>query len=657
MSKAFVQIKGLDDLKREEESRQSEKSEEQYKASPSIVSHIHHAWTINRDAKWSVTQRLLNCLRARKGEYSADELQLIANSGGADAPYIKLTSTKSRAAESWLLDILLPAGEDYPFQVGHTPSPELPENLTKLAEEAAIRAAGSMFAQGMEVSPENIRNAMLHAKKQGQSLVNEIAAQAVAELEIKIKDRMAEGGWEKALKEFLNYFTTYPTAFLKGPYDKQERTLKWKNGKPVVEFVTKKAWRAVSPFDMYPSPYVFSIQEGDLIEHIRFTRKSLYDCMGMDGYSNEEILATLDEYDGKLLDGWLWEDYERRRLESGSATMWVTSDNTIDALHYWGDVQGKYIKEWGAEGLNDNAYYPVDAILIGNHVIRCVVNTDPLGERPYHCACWDAIPGSIWGNALPEQMEEQQKMVNAITRALATNLSIAAGPQVMINISRLAGGEDITGINPMKIWQYRDDPLGNTSGTVRPIDFFQPSINADQLVPVRNMFIAEADDVTNVPKYASGFSSDPAAKNATAMSMLMTNAAKGIRRALSNIDLYIIQPTVRQMANHELITNPTPAISGDIYVMAKGSVAILVKEQAQMRLQAFLRDTGQLLGPNAIDKLISENARMQGLDIDKELEADKQMRVQQQQALAASQQAAATEAAMAQQEQSASRVF
>src|SRR5688572_15285088 len=72
-----------------------------------LANHIRKVWERNRRAKMHVYERLLRCLRARKGEYSESELQQIAAMGGADPIYLKLTGTKSRAAASWIRDILL----------------------------------------------------------------------------------------------------------------------------------------------------------------------------------------------------------------------------------------------------------------------------------------------------------------------------------------------------------------------------------------------------------------------------------------------------------------------------------------------------------------------------------------------------------------------
>lgn len=92
----------------------------------------------------------------------------------------------------------------------------------------------------------------------------------------------------------------------------------------------------VSPYDVYPSPHASSPQDGDFIERVRLTRRSLYQAIGIPGYSEQNIRAVLDEYGRGGLHEWLWRDYERQVLEGRDSTMDRHDADTMDGLHYWG---------------------------------------------------------------------------------------------------------------------------------------------------------------------------------------------------------------------------------------------------------------------------------------------------------------------------------
>jgi hypothetical protein len=58
----------------------------------------------------------------------------------------------------------------------------------------------------------------------------------------------------------------------------------------------------------------------------------------------------------------------------------------FDALEFWGKVSGRMLREWGLdeEEVPDEAReYDANVWLIGNYVVKAVLNYDPLGEKPY----------------------------------------------------------------------------------------------------------------------------------------------------------------------------------------------------------------------------------------------------------------------------------
>ena len=150
VSKGLIVAKNIHDLEAEE-AAQSEEGQEYELQESRLASHIRNAWQKNTKHKHDIAMRMLNCLRARKGEYSDEELNRIIGSGGADPIYLKLTGTKSRAASSWIRDILLPSSGDWPFAIEPTPLQELPQevemSITASATESAMVASGEMTPQ------------------------------------------------------------------------------------------------------------------------------------------------------------------------------------------------------------------------------------------------------------------------------------------------------------------------------------------------------------------------------------------------------------------------------------------------------------------------------------------------------------------------------
>ncbi len=601
----------------------------------SLAGHLNKAWERNRRHRDGITDRLLDCTRARLGEYGVGQLAELNAQGGASPIYIKLTGTKCRAASAWIRDVMMPAGER---SYGLTPTaiPDLPTPLDNQIREQAKAEAISLMQMGILGSNvedvvgffENVRDKALKA-------MHGKAAEKSKRMEQKISDMMDEGDWDNALEEFIEDFVTYPTAYIKGPFIKKKRTLTWGDENqgfaPVVSDEILLGWKRVSPYDIYPAPYARNLQEGDFIEHIRFTKSQIFNLIGIPGYDEKSIRECLNDYDMNGLQDWLWQDYERDKLEQ--ASKYITSDkDTIDAVHYWGNVKGEMLADWGITGLDNEKQYPIDAILIGRHVIRAEINDDPIGSRPYHHACWDAVPGSLWGIALPEQMADHQRMINACARALSNNMALASGPQAVVVTDMLAEGENIRTMVPFKVWQAKLSMM-NTSASIKPIEFFQPKSNAAELLKVMEDFERRSDDVTNVPRYSYGNERiGGAGSTASGLNMLMTSAAKGIRRAIANIDSYIIKPTVQQAFKHVMLYDPDISLKGDCKIIARGASALLIKEQSLTRVQTFLAQTAnpidmQIIGMKGRAALLREVGRLMDLPVDKIVPTEEEVKV------------------------------
>jgi len=179
-------------------------------------------------------------------------------------------------------------------------------------------------------------------------------------------------------------------------------------------------------------------------------------------------------------------------------------DGLIDALQFWGSVQGKLLIDWGIdpEEIEDpDLDYQVEAWLIGSWVIKAVINPDPLGRKPYFKTSYEEIPGAWMGNGVMDLVRDCQNVCNAAARALVSNMGIASGPQVYVNVDRLPDGEKITQMYPWKIWQVRSDPMGSTAP---PVDFFQPASLAAELMGIYEKFSVLADEYSGVPRYMTG---------------------------------------------------------------------------------------------------------------------------------------------------------
>jgi hypothetical protein len=336
----------------------------------------------------------------------------------------------------------------------------------------------------------------------------------------------------------------------------------------------------VSPYDLFPSPNASNVDDGYLIQRHRLTVKTLESMKGVPGYSDGDIDKVIELYSHKGFRYYEYGDQQRDNLE-GKYHSRLYNDNLIEALEFWGPVMGDMLIQWGMTNVDPRRVYEVNAWQIGGYTIKVVLNPDPLGERPYEIASWRSIPGAFWGTALPEIMRDVQIMCNAAARSLANNMGIASGPQVEVAVDRLADGEDVTAMYPWKIWQTTSDKTGGGQPGIR---FFMPEMKAAELMGIYNQFAKQADEVTGIPNYiyGGGGGGSGAGRTASGLSMLMDNAAKGIKSAILSVDK-VVEKVVHKFYIHNMMYNPDPFIKGDFRVVSRGALGLLAKEQLQIR--------------------------------------------------------------------------
>lgn len=509
--------------------------------------------------------------------------------------------------------------------------------MQQMAEGAGVVMEKSEFRATVAEYGEKLR-------AEAEAQLKKAADRRAKRMERQIADRLAQGAWEDAIDAFIEDFVTYPAAVLKGPVYQRHKRLSWDQGwKPKVSDNPAQTWERVSPFDIYPSVGAVDCQQGDMVERMRFFRNELHALKGLPGYQDAEIEKALIEYTNGHLEGWLWTEAERQRLEKETTYLFLSPPGVIDGVNYWGSVPGWKLMSWGVkEDLEADRDYEVNCLIIGRFVIYCALNPDPLGQRPYRKACYDEIPGAFWGRSIPDLAAVHQQMCNAIACSLADNLGVSSGPMGWVHMDRLADGEQSMEWSPWKLWQLKSDP---TQGVNPGIGMFTVPDNSQNLMRTYGEWEQRADDATGVPRYTYGNGEAAGAGDtASGLAMLLNNAAKGLRRAIGNIDARVIQPTITMAFVNEMLYNPDESIKGDCIVVPRGAAAILIKESAQTRRTQFLAITGNpidmaIIGNKGRAALLREVASAMELPVDDIVPTEEELQQREQAQAEAQQQA------------------
>lgn len=589
-----------------------------------LTGYLRECWDAARIAKKPIEDIMIRALRQRNGEYEPEKLVQIQKQGGSEV-YMMITEVKCRAAESWLRDILMDSGTP-PWDLNATPIPDLGPKQTKDLEDQFAERVLTMI-QEMGQAPNKAEMAEIRemVSQDYRFKILQEAQLRADKMKHKINDQFAQGGWEQAFNDFISDLVTFPCAFVKGPIVRRQRVLGWKvdnMGKTIAEPTERLGpeFERIDPFKMYPEPGITTINEGYLFEHHPLTRMDLADLIGVPGYDDDAIRKVLEIGNGQ---SWINQDVEQLQEEEERKYYTEMRPTEIfDALEFWGKVSGQMLIDWGLteEDVPDSAReYDANVWVVGNYVIKAVLNYDPLGEKPYAKTSFIKCPGAFWGKGIPEIIEDIQGVCNAAARALVNNMGVASGPQVEVNLERIPPNEDITQMHPWKIWQVTNDPAGSSAPAVR---FTQPDDNASTLLAVYERFSRMADDHSGIPAYVYGdLNVQGAGRTSSGLSMLMGAAGKGIRQVVMHIDMDVVKPIVKRQFIYNMRYDEDESIKGDVEVVARGAVNLAVKETVNLRRIEFLNATAnpidiEILGKDGRASILREVAKGLHMPVD-----------------------------------------
>jgi hypothetical protein len=594
-----------------------------------LAGYVRTSFDASKDNRQTngINDRLLAAMRSMRGEYDAQSLADIRQFGGSDV-YARITATKVRTLAASLREVFTAAPR--PWTIIPTPVPELQrssEDRDLVEQMLAAEIKEVMNSTGAPPEPGLIAD-------RREKLITTIAeakmkqARDAAEIrELQIDDVLVEGGFYEALWAFHYNLALFPIACVKGPVVRYRKVLKWgTDGKPTVEHVPKMLYECPSPFDLYFAPWAKNAQEGYIIHRQSITASELESLRGLPSYNTERIDAALTAGPSDRMD---WDSYcevERRWLENRETT--AVSGNSIEQpfamLEFHGTVPVSILKTWGdVPGVLDtDTSIDLTCWMVNGMIIGVRRNPHPMGQKPFYISSYEKVPGSVYGNSIPDILEDIQGVSNACLRALVNNMSMASGPQVIRNEDRFAPNQE--GANklwPWKVWDVVDSMFANSNS--KPLEFFQPESNAGELLSIFQAFNTLADEVSSIPRFMQGNTGGQvgALRTASGLSMMMDAANRTIKQVIGAVDREVIEPAVEDVNIYLALTRPELSFGGDITVQAKGSQELLSKETMRMRRMEFLQVTGnpidqQLVGPEGRSAILRETAKDLGLPID-----------------------------------------
>lgn len=528
-------------------------------------------------------ERWLKDIRQYRGKYDPDVERSIGNRSKA---FVRKTRVKVKTVDSRVADLLFPAGSEKNWSCDPTPKPSIAEDSRKQIEAQLTQAAG-----GQPPSQQALDEAVLA-----------VARESAKRMTKTIEDQLIEARYKDACVKAVHSGNLYGTGVLKGPLVERKvrtrfrhvvKTVKGANGQPtqvqaweqynesyVVPFVDYvPLWRfypdmAATTLDQ--CRYVYERHSMAKHEVLSLTKRRSFDAQKIVDYvkANPDGSVVARYYDNEL-----------KSIGEREATQ-ASAFGQYEVLERWGWIDGQHLKDAGVdvpEARIHETFFSNVWMLPGGCVIKAAIQPINGVTWPYHMYYFDKDETSIFGEGLASIMRDDQEMLNAAVRLMIDNAAISSGPQLEIAVGLLSAMENVDEIVPWKVWKRNRESPGQRA--IHVVDL--PS-RVNELSAMAQMFEANADEVTAIPRYMTGENATTgAAGTAAGMSMLMAAANIVIKDLITSWDEGVTRPFIQAMYSWNMQFNQDNSIKGDYDVKARGTASLVAKEVRARQLNEF----------------------------------------------------------------------
>lgn len=569
----------------------------------------------------AIDDQLIRDMRAYNGQYDPGVLAAIEQMGGS-AVFSRLMAMKCRGATALLRNVYM--NSDRPWTLDPTADPKIPDSVDQNIAMMVHQEVMSANMNGNTVSQQAIHERLELLYEAAKLNERRKAEREVKDAQLKIDAILEEGNFYESLSEFLSDLPIYKYAVIKGPVTRKSTDLKWgRNKKLHAEERAKFFWERVSPWDVWFSPGATNIKNTEVFERQRMSVNDLFKLIGLPGYREEDIRAIIEAYEGRGFKEWIQIfDYERAQMEGRNN---VLDDTFINAIEFHGFILGRYLLEYNVPGVDDPLKpYFITAWMVDKRIFKVMLNPSPSARVPYYVTSFDKTPGSMYGDGIPSLANDLTDVINATLRALVNNVAISSGPQVFYDEDMISPNQDDK-IYPHKRWKYVGDPMNPNR---KPMEFFQPSCNAQELMAIIDKFSVMLDDVSTIPRYLTGSGqAGGAGRTASGLSMLINNANKTLQNVADNIDNDIFSPLLHQLYDYIMLTDSTGMLRGDESIVVDGVRQASKQEQDLTKQLQFLQLTAdptdqQIVGLDERARIIQKIADNIGMEVSIKIPGD-----------------------------------
>jgi hypothetical protein len=368
---------------------------------------------------------------------------------------------------------------------------------------------------------------------------------------------------------------------LHGPFPARQSSKVWlpqANGMQMLQINESivPASERLDPWDVFFDPSCGNDHQNGRGFFVRrmVTRKQLRKLVGIPGYDEEAIREVLRQ------------EPKRIRVTEGRVVRDMVREDSYEMWTYHGEIEPdemEMLSSRTGDPLTDVEFGVL--VIVNDKVIGAIESWVPDKTLPVDVWCWRKRDDSPFGYGLPDELEQQQRVVNAAWRQVMDNGRTSLGGQIVIKKGMIIPQNGSYEITPNKVWLAKDE-LDDVRAAMTTFEF---ASHLEELLAIANSAMQYADMETGMPQLMGG-ERGSAPETVGGMVMLYNNANSVLRMRVKLYDDNITRPHLERYYDWKMANDPDPAIKGDFEIDARGSTALIerdIQNQALLNLAAI----------------------------------------------------------------------
>lgn len=484
-----------------------------------------------------------------------------ATDGNRSRVVINIVRPKVDQAVARMCEILFPV-DDRNWGIKPTPMPEL---ATMVGNDAKTIDPRTGQPTGLTANEE--ANAIMQAAKE--------AAEA---MERSIDDSLTECKYNGESRKGIEDGVRLGTMVMYGPFPARQTSKVWlpmPDGTQMLqinESVVPASMR-LDPWDTFFDPSCGNDHQRGRGFFFRrnVTRKELRQLVGLPGFDTEAIREVLRQQPNRVRVA------EQRVLRD------TVKEDAYEMWTYHGEIEPdemEMLTSRTGDPLTDVAFGVL--VIVNDKIIGAMESWVPDQTLPVDVWCWRKSDESPYGYGLPDELEDQQRVVNSAWRQVMDNGRTSLGGQIVMKKGMVIPQNNSWEITPNKVWLAKDD----LADVRQAFSVFEFNSHLQELLAVAQAAMQFADMEASMPQILGG-NQGSAPETVGGMVMLYNNANAVLRQRVKLYDDAVTRPHIGRYYDWKMANDPDPKIKGDYEIDARGSSALIerdIQNQALLNL-------------------------------------------------------------------------